>query len=509
MVTLYEELIAPIQADNFCGEDPQYEAEFEAAKLEMEKNSGNDFNLIEAESKKLLTAKAKDMRSLGFLCLSVGINRGLTALGEAAQAYAELTKEHWEKIHPLRPAARLNALKWLNGERVIFLLEALNGSTSDYPALLAAQKAFSELGTFLQEKSPEGSTAYLNFFKVIRGFAERYKPEEPKAEAEASSSSASGGNAGNNNSSSAGTLDSVSDAEVLLQKVAGYYLENQVQSPLGYRLLRMTKWTDILSMPPNQNGLTEIPPPDAEIVQVFANLVESQDWANLSSGVENAFTRDDMLFWFDLQRYACLALQGMGGEYATCAKAIMLEIALLLQRLPNLPNLQYSDGTPFADALTRDWLNDTVKAALGGGGGGFAIKRKGDIAEEAKQANELMSENKLEEAVAVYRTGIVNDSSALRNFDRRYLIAELFYHSKKLRMAQFILQELLDLMQRHDLENWDGEICLNAYILLFKVYNAIADAADEIEKPQLKAKAEQFLQKVGRLDPVKAMQLSV
>ncbi len=514
MGALKEELLRPISPQAFCGEDAGYEPEFEAAKAEMEKLSGNDFTSIENNCRKLLLEKSKDMRTLGFFCLAAGLTRGVAAFGDAVSAYAELVQSQWDNIHPARLAGRANALRWLNGDRVLSLLRTLQPDTSAHAELAAAAEGMQALRRLSEEKWLDNTPSFGSFTKIVEELAAQSRPrEEPKYEEPAyatTSGSAPGGPesaSGGPASAPAPALESVSDAETLIQKSAQLLLREKPSHPLGYRLMRMLRWDAINQLPPNEGGATPIPPPDAELAEVFANLFQSRDWNHLSQGAENAFSRDDMLMWLDLQRYICTALAGLGGEYTACSDAIIVELGLLLKRLPGLAGLQFEGGRPFADPLTRDWINDTVKKALGGGGGSGGPKLKGDIAKESEQAAKMVGEGKLQEALALLQTGLANDSTARNGFQRKLLMAELCYKSQKFQMALALLEELRKAVERFALEEWEPELCVSLYALAYKARQALSGEAGEVEKDRLRAANSLDFSRLSRLDPLQALEL--
>ncbi len=511
MGALREELLRPISPESYCGEDAGYEPEFEAAKGEMEKVSGNDFGSIESNCRKLLTEKSKDMRALGFFSLAVGLTRGAAEFGDALAAYAELAQTQWETIHPLRPAGRANALRWLNGDRVLSLLETLRPDTSAHAELTAAAEAMQALRRLSEEKFPESTPSFSGFVKAVEQLA---RESQPRAEA-APAPAEEGGSASERTISSGGSapapapaMESAADAETAIQKAAQLLLREKPSHPLGYRLMRILRWGSISLLPPNENGQTPIPPPDSELAGVFSQLFQNRDWDNLSKGAENAFSRDDMLLWFDLQRYICQALAGKGGEYSVCSDAIILELALLLKRLPGLAGMHFEGGQPFADPITRDWINDTVKKALGGGGGGSsAPKLKGDIGKESEQAAKLVGEGKLQEALTLLQTGLANDSTARNGFQRKLLMAELCYKSQKYQMALALLEELRKAVDRFALEEWEPELCVGLYALAYKARLALSGDAGEAEKERLRAANSQDFSRLSRLDPLQALEL--
>lgn len=516
MANLLEELLAPISDASFCGEDGSYEADFEAAKAEAEKITENDFSVMAEASRRFLTRKSKDMRALGYLTLGSGLAVGLDAFSQAVQAYCHLVMERWEDIHPKRPVARSNALKWLNGERNLALLAGVTGS-GDYESLQAAYEALVKLQTFVEGKFPDAPPAFLGFIKQVKDFAERNKPREQAptqpsgspSQAQSPSQTQTQAQTQTTPSGPAGpaVIASADDAVLAIQNGGYYLLEQDRSNPLPYRLARILKWGNIQGNLPSDNGRTTLPAPYPHVLEGFRDMAQNQRWPDIVASGEEAFSSDTGVLWLDLQRYLCTAMQALGGNHAACSRAIRVELALLLQRAPDLPVQGFEDGTPFADALTKDWIQADVMPVLGSGGGSaaMAVKRKGDIGEEQKQAETLLGEGKLDQAIHILRTGMVNDSSEKNNFDRKLIMAELCFKGNKPNIAKALLEDLSAAIEHHDLSKWDPELCVTVYHLSQKVYLGLAEAAEDHMRPDLRERAVAMHTQIARLNPVLAI----
>lgn len=308
MATLLEELLQPISESSFCGEDGSYEPEYEAAKAEAEKITENNFGLMADQSRKFLVKKSKDMRVLGFLAVGTGLSADLTSFAHAVTAYCKLATEHWEDIHPKRPAARSNALKWLNQERNVGLLSAVNGR-GDYEALSLAYEELIKLQKFCDDKFPEGPPTFMGFIKVVKEYAEKNKPKAEPAPGEVQAVASSASSA----PPPPQEIASADDAFMAIQKAAYFLLEQDRANALAYRLIRIQKWGGVSGAVPSNNGQTMIPAPYPHVFDGLKEMVASQRWPDVATFTEEAFSGDSGVFWLDLQRYQCTAMQAMGG----------------------------------------------------------------------------------------------------------------------------------------------------------------------------------------------------
>ena len=86
---------------------------------------------------------------------------------------------------------------------------------------------------------------------------------------------------------------------------------------------------------------------------------DTLDWAAPSG--DTGKVDDDWLATFNdepLHALVAEALDSLGDGYVNAQEAVCQETALFIHRLPALIDLNFSDGTPFADSETRQWLNN-------------------------------------------------------------------------------------------------------------------------------------------------------
>ncbi len=505
MASLLEKLLAPIDAAAFCGEDGSYDVDFETLRAEAEKITANDWAAMAEAGERFSTKTSKDLRALGFLALAKGMTQGIAPLAEVMHAYATIAMEHWEEVYPKRLNGRIQALKWLVSDSVKTKLAGMS-PVGNYDTLLAATQALKQLQQFVFSKIPE-QPSFEGFTGILHEWTEKNKPKEvppppdPSAEPTPSESTSEGG---------AFSLGSEDDAYLALQKVAGYFYEQNHAHPLAYRLMRLSRWSALRELPSNQAGKTMIPAPYPDTLAAFRNQHAQANWPSLTENGEAAFTYDSMAFWFDLQRYLCAALEALGGEWSLCAEAVKQELALFLKRLPGLEALSYDDGTPFADSATRDWIEGEVMAALGGDGSAKprSGKKKSEIGQETEEAEKFFAQEKLADALGVYRAGLASDSNAKNNFQRKLRMADLCVRGGKPSIALAIGEELKKVVDQGWLEAWDPEACIALFTLLRKAYQAVGDTGMD-PTGTLPVRALEALSRLARLDPLAAVQSEI
>src|SRR5207248_1671432 len=104
-------------------------------------------------------------------------------------------------------------------------------------------------------------------------------------------------------------------------------------------------WLEIDDYPPNVDGKTKISPPQAGVRSYYGTLVEKGAWLELLGQTEIEIY--EFPFWLDLQWYCVTALKRLGSKYDFARLAVTSECEILLRRLPDLVEFQFSDGQSF------------------------------------------------------------------------------------------------------------------------------------------------------------------
>jgi type VI secretion system protein VasJ len=135
-----------------------------------------------------------------------------------------------------------------------------------------------------------------------------------------------------------------------LIKVAEILFEKHPENPISIRLRRHAIFYS-LTEPLNNNDITDLMPvPIDRINEYKANISNTtiQQWAK----IENELTL--MPFWLEGHFISANMAYHLG--FNSVAEAILDELLVLLNRLPKLYDLKYSDRTPFISDSMKKWL---------------------------------------------------------------------------------------------------------------------------------------------------------
>ena len=242
---------------------------------------------------------------------------------------------------------------------------------------------------------------------------------------------------------------------------------DSITDPGPYWLLRALRWANHELLQPARTQevvankyKTWLPVPQGHknlLKSIPARLAQGQHAAVVGE-CEELFATYPM--WLDLQRFICQGLDGLG---ATAAReAVRSQIALLLARCPELPRFKFSDrdGTPLADAETREWLE-----------GQRANPAAGALMMHAPQSSssvEALPEGLLP-GVQFLKQQLGESVSAHRRFELQLRLAEHLLAHERSDVAMPIVELLLAAIDTHRLAEWQPELCARALRVAVRV----------------------------------------
>jgi type VI secretion system protein VasJ len=288
---------------------------------------------------------------------------------------------------------------------------------------------------------------------------------------------------------------------------AKFLREHNKTDPAPFRLARGFKWGALLAPPPAENGKTMIPPYIEQRKAFLSGLLDRAQFAELVDEAEVSFY--EFPLWLDLQRYVVTAMDALGGSFSAARDGVAEDVAGFVRRFPDLPALTFSEGTPFADGATREWIETRIRPLLGGGGERAPAAGGGDdsaLEAEYAEAREHLTKGNLDAAVALLAGGA--DRSGQERFRRRLYLAGLCLRGGRPAVARPLLERLDTEIDAHRLDVWQPALALDLWTTLHGCYEALQRTADASEKAALQRSAEQVYEKICATDPSRALSVS-
>ncbi|ANN68524.1 type VI secretion system protein TssA [Bordetella bronchialis] len=480
----------PISSDRPAGDNPREGDAFAALKAQIDQltdihaNAPMDWGAVVTLANQVLGQEGKDLAAGAWLAAGLLETAGLQGLAAGIHVLRDLVETYWDDMSP--PAARLrgrrNQMQWLLdhlGER---LQPGREGDAplpaETYEAMLADWEALDAAWQSHDEEAP----AFYGLRSTLRALPVQAAPE-PAAPAEAApapaateASAAVPAVAAQQATATAVAApatpattavmapppaaavvpaaggdpqDAAETALAGLRPLIDWYLQTQPTQPLLFRINRICAWAALDSLPPVRAGATLLMPPPMQTVDGFKRIAQTAEPDAVVQFAESHLIAHR--YWLDLNRASHAALIRLGATQA--AATVAFETARMLERLPGLQDLKFSDGQPFADAETRAWLE-----GLGGAAQPAAGKDGDELAALSTAAEADAAAGNLDEALDRLQQAARRSEGARARFRLRLAQCALLHRFDGRADIRPLLMPLIEELDAHRLPSWEPEL---------------------------------------------------
>jgi type VI secretion system protein VasJ len=464
----------------------------------------------------ILGTKSKDVMAGVYLTMALFEARGYDGLADGTTVLYDMLSAYFEKMHPERVRPRQTAFQYLGergGQRVA--KQGTDGASRETVQRII--DTVEKIDSLLSEKLEGGSGLLTELLRELRDVRDQTAAPAAPASATPSASSTSSFSAPSVSAPASVGSEADFDAAVAalrpaLRSIGEFKRGQNPRDPMAYRLPRIALWMAIKQSPPATGGQTAIPapqPPDS--LAKLEGKLAAQQWAGVLEETESRMAT--AVFWLDLHYCAYSALRGMGPDSVPAAEAVASEVRGLIQRLPELPDLAFADGTPLASDAARAWIRETVMAAPGSGGGGgsssggLVLSADGGepegLEDARKEADKLAGGGKLAEAVRLFEAGAARAIKARERAAWKVAVARVCADAGRHDVALAQLEALQDDLQSTTLEAWDPEL---ASQMLRLQLAARQKAVPSGAPPDEQQKTRDLLRRLARLDAAAALE---
>ncbi len=498
---LIASISSPISADEPSGENVRYDDDFEAAKAEFEKLSEIDYEMIGDVCTELLATKTKDVLVASYLAVALTARNELIGLAEGILVLQIMVDNFWETILPPKPVAKSNAIKFF-AQKTSGFLEKYKPGERDRLTVALVLERLTSFQSFITENMGDHAPPLSGLLKVISDIERRL----PKIEVEKKGGP---GPAGPAVPVEQAEIQSPVAAAAAIVKGATFLRESNPTSPVPYKILRGLRWGPIVTAPPNENGKTKVAGPIPQRKTFLTGLVEDPDQKKLITEAENTFADGSFNFWIDLQYLIAGAMTKLGESYDSARQVILEETALLLNRVPELVDLTFADGSPFVGPECADWLEKEVRPLFSSfEDDGDMVSDNEQLESQKKEAQKLLKKGKVQDAIRTMREGADLDRTTKDKFLRQLYTANLCLAGDRPIVARAILEKMAQAAERHDLAGWDPQLTIAVLSSLRTCYIAETAKAIPADKAFLVKRGEEVFESICKIDPEFAVSLS-
>ncbi|WP_433735866.1 type VI secretion system protein TssA [Pseudomonas putida] len=493
--------LQPISPESPVGEDPGYDDDFQRMREEVNKLSGADVDLVLQLAQKLLTQSCKDLRVSTYYLWARLHKDGEAGLADGLQLLAALIERFAAEVLPMRPNSRKMALEWLASSKVLDCLSLYPEVVKDEAQRTVAALVWLERGleAWPEDQRPQLGALYsaLSSRLAQSGGVDAVVPQNSASHDSATQTAAPTANA----------IKSGRDLLDSGRALAGYLREQPNGWLAAHRLMKSLRWDTVHQAPAQDaNGLTRLTAPRGDYRAQLKRLYLQQSWNELLDQVERIYAEGVNHFWLDLQWYAVQALSKQPAPQESWADIAKRDLGMFLERLPGLELLCWSDGTPFADETTREWITQHVSgnrpqqwlpvpAMASAGADSEILSLEGEALAQADSDG-------VEQALAwlAARPGI---DTGRQRWLLHLLMARVAEQYGKSDLALHLLGELDATAQRQALAQWEPPLCFEVKARLLKLLRLKAQRHDA-DKTALGQRMDALLAALVAIDPVRA-----
>ncbi|MCH8034108.1 MAG: type VI secretion system protein TssA [Bacteroidetes bacterium] len=550
-----QDYLEPISSDSPAGNDAKNEEEYFKLNMEIPKTSP-DYKICIELADVILKEQSKDIKVATWLCFALFRTEKIKGLRDGLSIIYHLLNKFENNLFPSNNVHRSKAIQFINSTRFYKLVEREEINSLNANDLIEAENIFSKIIDESKKLFPENVPVLKAIAAVLKSHVEEAKTiTSPKKEEKGTDKEEMAADADTIENSEQkvetttkqiieekkkvpSTLTSTppstqaikhlseKDSISQLRQILTFFFEIQEDgvkkervpdSHFVFGLSRILQWGK-LSSPPDTNKITQIEAPNQIIRGKIKEWFESNDWDTLIPRIEINFLKADSVFryWFDVQRYLVKALEQKGGKYIFAAEEIKIQLARLLNRIPDLLTLKFKDNkTPFADDETILWINDEVMSILGKGKSSESVILPPIIGEDYDSINKeyeiVCSElpGKFEENLAMMQKAIDADVRRKGKFLRRLNFANYCIQAKQFHLAKVNLFELKDLIEEYNLANWEPALCTAVWQSLYLTNKKLLSGSiDEEAKIKIDKEQKELFSNIAKYDGILAIKLT-
>ncbi len=480
-----------------CGEDPRYLIEFQRVKEEIDKLRDIDYAMILATCRDLLTGVTKDLRIGGYHLVAGIYIEGLPGLLDGLRAYRALLDNFWEDCHPKNQTGRLAALGLLSNPRISAFAEQKEdgGSLEIFEAL---HLELDLINSFLTEKLGEEVPRLTGLASWVDERLRRLKASSPATEKVAAVE------AGQQTSSVTEPdpceVNSEQGVETLTRQIHRHLINSgDLLRAMAYS--RAFRWGKLV-LPPNERGRTRIPAPRTSGLAELGKALSDESLEKALTCWENLFFEPGFQLLFDLQYQAFQYLEA--NRRPDLAGFIRNALQDLLERHPQLIELQFDDGSPFAGSESRQWVRQWQMA----NGSGTGQRNANDEAAEQSvavlvdQAMHLAKGKKLPEALQ--RVHSLPSGTEKQRIQKRLTEARLCLAAGKTAIAEVVLADIQKHILIHHLATWDPGLAVEVLQHRLAALQSLEKSGPGEEKQHIAQQAQEVRQLICKIDLIAA-----
>lgn len=510
-----------VSAERPGGRDIRYDPAYEEIEAEIDKLSSPsassylNWEKIVRVSSDILAHKSKDLLVASYLAVALIYTRKHDGLSIGIKLMLDLMEKFWDDLYPPkeRIRGRFRSMEWWSEKTLNALKSIPEGSVPSRQVELMREN-LEKIEQFMQRHIDGVPSVSRIIDSVELLAAQPIRPSKdiqirplPPVVDEISGGSVSHDVPAMEHTTSPQAAHRMMDNYLFkLREIVSFLWQQDPANPMVYRLNRNAVWINIDDLPPSANGKTRIPPPDNQTIKVLCDMRNNGNTEALLKFAEGKLCQ--YIFWMDLNRYVAESLVRLGDRYLKAHSTVCRETTFLLDRLPGLEELSFSDGMPFASSETRVWITSiSLEPGRQADGHGPVQQTPPDgaeevIAREIGNARKLVREGRLVEAIGNLHRELKRADSDRDRILWRMGMCQMLVEERQGRIALPHIELVLKDIDSYRLEEYEPSLTLRALKLAWR-------GLDGQLEQEHKARANDVLCRIARMDMAEALLMKI
>ncbi|MDD9179288.1 MULTISPECIES: type VI secretion system protein TssA [Aliivibrio] len=469
----YNNILTDISGENRFGTDLSYESEFEAIENEVSNStnlfatSKTDWSLVRGNSLNLLENQTKDYRLIYWVLLSIqkeGLTKELIVLTPIINSFIIKYKSDVFPSRKKRLYSSINQSVNIINEIAKELINHIDKieSIDEFVVL------FSDLETTIStifESNTDNVSSIINQLKthkkrlkssILKDIPDAPVPSQKIEKKTAVASDASLSFTQTEITNDRDANKALRHLQDVARSLSKYWLNQRINDEKVYQLNRTLTWLTIAQVPAsNDSKVTMLKPVPQARQQHFQQLKNEANHSKLLIEIEESLSKSP--FWLDGHFMVWEILTEL--KHDDAAQSVIDQLTLLLKKTPDIITLKFDDGSEFANASTKAWLEQQCSEAkstpVSSQSSFIESNTKSEWDSTLRDAQEQLLQSSLSEALHPLILGHHHSRSAREAFFWQFSQAKLLSHAKKFDLAIPLLRWLDTKFSGSVLRDWD------------------------------------------------------
>lgn len=470
-------IISDFSLENLCGTDCRYEDDYLQLEQEIDKltniyNEPVNWDFIYNKTLHMLENQTKDFKLATWWLYASWNLYSYNSLNKNLTLYNDFLLKYNDLLFPKSLKSKINVLSWFEESITSDILNSKTQASSSIYAELYS--LFLDLNQTLQKLLQEERKYFRKILDYTQPFYNEEKQKTQQKESENIKNTTQNIQEINTPTLQSGDINNETDlrnfereTKKAIAKLVEYYRQRNIHDLKTIKMTRFLSWFDIDDYPYVQNGKTTLlyPPSQLEIDQLHS-LIDGKNYLEALNLCEEIIEVSP--FWLEGHYLSFEILTQLNKQNE--ALEVKNQLIHFTQLFQGIEEYSFNDNVPFASKNTQRWLKDQQHNQ--------SPNNTPDQTNTQNEAQlneilELAQNKKAKEAMLLLEKHYNSAQTKEDMFFWRLEHAQLAIEFGKNKVALALLEDLLDQIKTHNLNQWNPKLASKVYILILNNFTNI------------------------------------